>query len=209
MSHFVGLCFGNYEDYLDNYYEGLDVEPYICYTKEEAIDEIKQNKAKNYEWASNHLGEEGYDQDELLKIIEKGLFISYEDAWEKIKEWGYEIDEDENLLSTYNPDSKWDWYSIGGRWSGYLPLKDFDEDGNFQYVDEATIGEVDWDQFRIEHAAPFCFTTICGEWCESATMGWWCSTSNEKEENAWKEEFWNYLNSLDKDTIVTAIDFHI
>ena len=26
--------------------------------------------------------------------------------------------------STYNPKSKWDWYEIGGRWSGLLKLKD-------------------------------------------------------------------------------------
>lgn len=25
--------------------------------------------------------------------------------------------------STYNPDSKWDWYSTGGRWAGYFPVK--------------------------------------------------------------------------------------
>lgn len=25
--------------------------------------------------------------------------------------------------STYNPDSKWDWYQIGGRWSYYFPVK--------------------------------------------------------------------------------------
>ena len=26
-------------------------------------------------------------------------------------------------MSTYNPDSKWDWWVIGGRWAGMLPLK--------------------------------------------------------------------------------------
>jgi hypothetical protein len=26
-------------------------------------------------------------------------------------------------VSTYNPDSKWDWYAIGGRWAGTLRLK--------------------------------------------------------------------------------------
>jgi hypothetical protein len=26
-------------------------------------------------------------------------------------------------MSTYNPDSKWDWYAIGGRWTGYFPYK--------------------------------------------------------------------------------------
>jgi len=26
--------------------------------------------------------------------------------------------------TTYNPDSKWDWYSLGGRWAGYWKLKE-------------------------------------------------------------------------------------
>jgi hypothetical protein len=25
--------------------------------------------------------------------------------------------------TTYNPDSKWDWYSLGGRWSGFFKMK--------------------------------------------------------------------------------------
>lgn len=28
-----------------------------------------------------------------------------------------------NSYSTYNPDSKWDWYVLGGRWKGYFRLK--------------------------------------------------------------------------------------
>jgi hypothetical protein len=27
-------------------------------------------------------------------------------------------------LSTYNPESKWDWYQIGGRWSDYFPVNE-------------------------------------------------------------------------------------
>ncbi|MFZ2493406.1 MAG: hypothetical protein WA208_18145, partial [Thermoanaerobaculia bacterium] len=26
-------------------------------------------------------------------------------------------------LTTYNRDAKWDWYEVGGRWSGFLKLK--------------------------------------------------------------------------------------
>lgn len=26
-------------------------------------------------------------------------------------------------FSTYNPNSKWDWYSVGGRWTGFFKLK--------------------------------------------------------------------------------------
>lgn len=31
--------------------------------------------------------------------------------------------EEDGLYTTYNQDSKWDWYVIGGRWNGCLPIK--------------------------------------------------------------------------------------
>jgi len=47
---------------------------------------------------------------------------------EKMKDWyGSEGGIDEKGLfywSTYNKQSKWDWWEIGGRWSGMLKLKD-------------------------------------------------------------------------------------
>ena len=118
MSHFVGLCFGdNWEDNLDQYYEGLEVEHYVAYTKDKAIDEVKKAHANSYEYAVKALQQTDLNSkmiEHYQSIVDKGLFISYEDAWEEAKDWGYEIDENENLLSTYNPDSKWDWYSVGG-----------------------------------------------------------------------------------------------
>ncbi len=45
-------------------------------------------------------------------------------------------------LSTYNLDSKWDYYRLGGGWSPFLKLKD----GNT--ADSATAGEVDWEGMR-------------------------------------------------------------
>ena len=33
------------------------------------------------------------------------------------------LGKDVNILTTYNPNSKWDWYQIGGRWQGLLILK--------------------------------------------------------------------------------------
>ena len=30
------------------------------------------------------------------------------------------IEPNGDLLSIYNPNSKWDWYTIGGRWNNYL-----------------------------------------------------------------------------------------
>ena len=209
MSHFVGLCFGaNWESNLDQYDENMEVEPYIRYTKDEAIDEVKRRHAQSYENAlealkKKNLNSESYEY--FQKIIDKGLFISWEDAWEEVKKWGYEIDSDENLLSTYNPDSKWDWYSVGGRWDGFLHYKDADP--GFEETNVAYIHELDMD-YLFEHI-PFCFVTEDGEWIEKGEMGWWCSVSNEKSEETWKQQFVDYVKSLDADCLVTVVDFHI
>lgn len=147
MSHFVGLCFGEYyECHLERYYKGNDVEEYVDYTKEEAIAEIKKDRPD----------------------------ISDEEAWEYVKEsWGYTINEKDELVSTYNPDSKWDWYSIGGRWGGFLPLKELDSEGDHLTTNEALVGEIDWEYLLNEKFPPFCFVTEDGEWIEKGEMGWW------------------------------------
>lgn len=44
-------------------------------------------------------------------------------------------------LSTYNPNSKWDWYVVGGRWSDYFPIKLPDARG---HESELVIGERSW-----------------------------------------------------------------
>lgn len=218
MSHFVGLVFGdNVEELLAPYDEGVEVDQYVRYTKEEAIDEVKRRHADNYEYAitlaekyKNSIDE--YEQGRLewaQKIIEKGLTISYEDAWEEAKEWGYGVNKDDNLLSTYNPNSKWDWYCEGGRWNGYLPSKMTDMEGSPIMVNWGLVGDIDWDKFLETSKAPFCFVTQLGEWHESASMGWWGVTSDDKEEEAWNTEFREYLESLSDDVEVTVIDFHI
>lgn len=53
------------------------------------------------------LAEDGFDVDEPEED-DQGVYL--DDGG--IYEW-----------STYNPKSKWDWYQIGGRWSGYFKLK--------------------------------------------------------------------------------------
>lgn len=51
------------------------------------------------------------DLDELLAPYDENLEV--EEYW----------DEEYQEKTTYNPDSKWDWYSIGGRFSEMIPLK--------------------------------------------------------------------------------------
>jgi len=214
MSHFIGLCFGiDWEHNLDYYDESRQVEPYIAYTKEDAIDSVKQNHAKAYENALEALNRSDISEQNreyYNKVVDKGLFISYEDAWKEAKDWGYELDENENLMSTYNPNSRWDWYCIGGRWSGFLCTKEKDNEGNPIRVNQTQFKDIDWDYMIENNIIPFNYVTEDGEWCEKGEMGWWGMTTNETPSESWKETFKRYINSIkDTDCLVTAIDFHI
>jgi hypothetical protein len=55
--------------------------------------------------------------------------------------YGYAIVKDGKLVKAVrrtNPNKKWDWWQLGGRWSGKLVMK------NGQRADEALAGDVDW-----------------------------------------------------------------
>ena len=213
MSHFIGLCFGDgWENNLEQYYEGLEVEAYVAYTKDEAIDEVKRSHANSYERAIIQLNKSDLTETNrkyFNSIVDKGLFISYEDAWKEVQRWGYQIDENENLISTYNPDSRWDWYSIGGRWSGFLCTKEKDDEGNPIRVNQALFKDIDWDYMLENDIIPFNYVTEDGEWYEKGEMGWWGMTTNEMEKSTWADNFKSYLELVGDDCLVTVIDFHI
>lgn len=86
---------------------------------------------------------------EMVNVKHKDRFASFE---EFIKEWaGYKERDAETGRFGYweNPNKKWDWYEIGGRWSGSLITKDG------AIVDAAKKGDIDFDkmlQSRIERA---------------------------------------------------------
>lgn len=203
MSHFIGLCFGEFwEQNLEQYDESLPVEEYVTCTKKEAIETAKAEHENTYKQALKYK-----DNKYLKNCLDLGPTINDEQAWEQVLDWGYKIDDEGNLLSTYNPNSRWDWYAIGGRWSPYLPLKLDDEER--EYTNMATVDEIDWDEYFKVNKSPFCFVTEEGEWVEKGEMGWWGCVNNEKDTIDWNETFKNYVMSLDPNTEVWAVDFHI
>ena len=123
MSHYTVAVFHrkdqDIDDLLAPYDENMSVEPYIKYTMQEAIDWVKKNIA-------------GYH--------DKPDF----ECWQWMAdEYDGRTDDEGNIYSTYNPDSKWDWYSIGGRWSGeFIPedeaiVKDIDFSMNKEDYEQA------------------------------------------------------------------------
>jgi hypothetical protein len=119
------------------------------------------------------------------------------------------------VLSQYNPNSKWDWFSLGGRGLGFMKLKEgktgklgepgvFGNEAKQGYADQAKAKDIE----LAELERPFAFITSDGIWHEQAKMGWWGMTSQERKEDyvkEWAEAFKN----LDPEDLLSAYDCHI
>lgn len=134
MSHFSVAVFHRQDQSVDEllapYDEGLRVEPYIEFTRQQAIDYARQHY-KSMAGASdedcyNYLAED-YDEE-------------YRDA-------------EGNLLTTYNPKSRWDWYTIGGRFPGRLKARTGEHGEGSAFADNpkadgafdvARVGDIDF-----------------------------------------------------------------
>ncbi|KYC52802.1 MAG: hypothetical protein AMQ22_00593 [Candidatus Methanofastidiosum methylothiophilum] len=127
MSHFSVLVIGkDIESLLAPYDENESMEEYIDMRYEDVIKEFNDFYNKTLERKSKDMELGSFEIKTLvhgpIKSIEKPVPQWLKNWW---NDWcGRGLDEDGNSLSVYNKDSKWDWYQIGGRWAGLLPLKE-------------------------------------------------------------------------------------
>lgn len=117
---------------LEQYDENYNVPPYVERTKEEFLKEKRAEYKKDL--ASREYEEflAGTDKGEYWNRFYGALpeIFALEDDAEfirrvvELENIGEEyFDENGNLLGFSNPDGMYDWYEIGGRWEGALPLK--------------------------------------------------------------------------------------
>lgn len=215
MSHFITLVFTKengrtVEELLAPYDENIVYAPYVLYTREQAIAKIRKeiedykngpyteyvSSPKKYEESHPNAEHINYLKNKFPKKLEWTDDECYEDMKGRFDEDMIKLNGD--LLSTYNPNSKWDWYTIGGRWNNYLKTL------SSETTNEDYASEIDW-----KDIIPFAFVTPIGEWHERGEMGWWACVSNGKNIEDWKSEFKEFLDNLDEDTIVTVVDCHI
>lgn len=119
MSHFSVAVFTeqngkSLKELLEPYYEGLEVESYVYKTRDDIIKEGLEYKDYIKE-GKRELSE--YNQDIYNAKDTESLFKAVCEYFE------YKPDENGDVWTTYNPNSKWDWYSIGGRFPGKLKSK--------------------------------------------------------------------------------------
>lgn len=117
MSHFAVAVFTDGKksvgELLAPYDENINVATYIELTKQQMIDKALDRK-KNYK----ERRDKGEDiSDWMLEYINAN---TDEELYQCEYDSDYSYDEDGNQLSTYNPNSKWDWWSVGGRYNGIL-----------------------------------------------------------------------------------------
>lgn len=184
MTHFTLLVTKtndkSIDEQLEYFSEHLQVEPYIAETKQEIISshrKILQNAFDEYAKYVNG-NEECQDESltgriKLLKERCKGKSEwtdeeIYDDFVERMQQYNNSLfdnsswfDEDGNLVVTYNPDAKYDWYSVGGRWTGYFAKKPdgdgvlgvpgvFGNEPRENYVDIIKVKDIDWEQMTAD-----------------------------------------------------------
>ena len=97
------------------------------------------HKFKNPDWKSDDrylypLGTVKFD-----KPV-KEVYPTFEEYAEDYH--GYKPDNNGRFGRRYNPNAKWDWWVVGGRWAGYLPAKGVDSP---RMLDCCRIREIDFD----------------------------------------------------------------
>jgi len=185
MSHYAVLVIHkedqDIEELLAPYSEHLEVEPYLKYTVDEAIAYIKEH----YVTYNDYLKE--YTDRQLIDWFaeNKGLLI---------KQGG--------LYSTYNPNSKWDWYQIGGRFGDGLELTDEGIDEAIKSYDHGWFGQASKEK-QIEYvkyadSAPIkyikWFTTISQEEKDELRCWWEINVEGDELRNGEEKDkyfFWN------------------
>ena len=213
----------NIDELLAPYWEELKVEPYVEYTRQEAIDFAK-------------------------KYIPDAEGKSDEACW-KLMARGRETDDEGNIYSTRNPNAKWDWYDIGGRFYDVLNgeaecrVGDIDTKPNpKEYKEQLRFWDVAIDHkplkegenkedfetffkeeyYREQYLNRETFARICttfytyavitpdGKWHAPGDVGWFgCSSEEGDEFRTWVLNYKSQFINGYEDLIMTIVDCHI
>ena len=226
MSHYTVLVIGNDpEEQLEPYWE-LDL------TQEEMRNDFRAEFiSKDVEiranWHDQSFFTSDYVKENYPERFEKSPSEVFRDIETFVKDWyGYICDEDTGEVGYFaNPNAKWDWYQLGGRWTGVFELKpESIGEGNLgesglmtqkittpNRADQAIKGDIDFHAMRQRDGEAFSVFAVLkdGIWYEQGEMGWFGLVSNEKNKNDWQTEFEMLINNLPDDTLLSVYDCHI
>jgi hypothetical protein len=188
------------EELLSPYDEEIQTEPYIAYYMRDA-EKLHKEELRYYKEILDRK-DGGFNVEKIAEHYKYLQEISAGQYYDKHFE-GRTRDKKGNILSTYNPKSKWDWWQIGGRFAGWLlNLPEKKSSNNLQ--DNCCPIE----QVIIEKKIPFALILPDGKWLEQGKMGWWAIVTNEMPENAWEKLVISRYKRYPRHMVV-QIDCHI
>lgn len=207
---------------LEKFYESLETPRYVEYTKEQLIAKQKKETEdyKNSTYAEYLKDPIAYEKDcknpnhlaYLKNDFPKKLTYTDEQHYEEAIRYyeAEDIGNDGEVYSESNPNSKWDWYRVGGRWAGWLQNRqeELTTDNGFNFGTQENVSD---NYCTIKEATekkliPFAIVTPDGEWHEKAQMGWFAITINENDN--WDNEAIKIYNNYPEDYVV-CVDCHI
>lgn len=223
-------------DYLDGalakFDEGREVEPYISETREHQLADEREKHADAAENLRRYrAGEKPYDRPandahiryitteapELAKLDDDALW----DHIVKTSTW-QERDENGAIWSTYNPDSRWDWWVIGGRWGGVYRDRQGETVEAFlaslRKTKEGLAAGENLNPHKGEpHAVggvlpwyfPHDILTTDQTWHRIGRTGWWGMRGDDMAEAEWVDHAIEALEKEDPAAVVYYLDLHI
>lgn len=114
--------------------------------------------------------------------------------------------------STRNPNSKWDFYRIGGRWDGTLFGVERTSDRGFNFAKHHET--LEYNMRPVKDLPDFdaldCYAILTpkGEWLSVGRMGWWGMSHDEMTLDKYKSRFVKTLEEY-KHCVAVCIDCHI
>lgn len=182
---------------MDPYYEHTEADPYVCYSLERAAADI-QRDIKRLERIIERQDPD-YSLDQCRDILEKLRCTVPEEKYQEYIQFHENFDDQGQPISTYNPDSKWDWYVVGGRWDGWIN----DRDASGERIDDNIAPT---EHVLCAEKIPHAIITPDGQWHERGQMGWWAILITENEN--WDSGAKQILASYPGHRIV-IVDAHI
>jgi hypothetical protein len=208
MSHFIvnlilpqdEVTIEKIEELLDPYDEGKELEPYIYYYKRDAK-KLHQEELSRLKGILDRKDKD-YKLDKCQEQYDKHKIMTAEQYYDYHFE-GKKRDKKGNILTTYNPDSKWDWWEIGGRFAGWLLNLAAEKANNNIKNNSCPI-----EKALKEKKIPFALILPDGKWVERGSMGWWAVVMDEMPEREWDEKVMGYYKKYPGHAVV-QLDCHI
>jgi hypothetical protein len=159
---------------MEPYDERIEVDPYVCYSLDMAQAEIERDVSRLQRIVERQA--QNYSLDKCRDRLAKLRVTTPEERYREYAQHHEHFNAQGEPLTTYNPDSKWDWWVIGGRWDGWIT-------GNATAGRESVEDNLAPTEHAIErNIIPHAIITPDGQWHERGKLGWWAVLLTENED---------------------------